>query len=89
MRPSQPRASATRADSSNSDGTSPDEALSLQQSMALASKFRRFYKTYEQLYRDISGAAEPPTRERRDKLLRMHARLTEMKRMLGGEAGRS
>jgi RNA polymerase II elongation factor ELL len=78
-----------RAAVDSSDSTSPDEALSLRQSMALASKFRSFYKKYEQLYRDISGAAEPPSQERRDELLRMHTRLADMKRMIGGAAGRS
>lgn len=73
---------AAHTDSSNSGGTSPDEQLSQRQSMELASNFRRFYKTYEQLYTEISGAVEPPSKERLDELLRMHASLEDMKRML-------
>jgi hypothetical protein len=73
------------SDSSNSGGTSPEE-LSRRQSMSLASKFRRFYAQYEQLYKDINSAVEPPSKARKDELLKMHYRLSEMKKMLVGAA---
>jgi RNA polymerase II elongation factor ELL len=81
---------ANATDSSNSGGTSPEEhQLSLRQSVTLASKFRRFYEKYERLYREISSAAEPPSKARKDELLQMHSSLREMKKMLVGGPGRA